>query len=69
MIATFLPFALQCAMCYSTASQQGAKAMAAMNAGILILLLPPMAIIGGLSWLTYTRRGSDSVNDPPVIPY
>ncbi len=52
-----LPFALQCAMCYQSASQSGAKGMAALNAGILVLLLPPVAIMGCISWITWRRSG------------
>jgi hypothetical protein len=56
------PFALQCAMCYQTASQQGAKGMAALNAGILILLLPPVAILGCISWIAYRRASHDDTS-------
>ena len=49
------PFALQCAMCYQTAAQ-AAQGLHALNMGILILLLPPLAIIGGISWAVYQRR-------------
>jgi len=47
--------ALQCAMCYETAAQ-AAQGLRALNTGILILLLPPLAIIGGISWVAYQRR-------------
>lgn len=59
-----LPFALQCAMCYQNASQQGAKGMAALNAGILILLAPPVAILGCISFMTYRRVNRDK-SEPP----
>ena len=65
-MTALLPFALQCAMCYQAASQQGAKGIAALNAGIWILLIPPVAIIGCISWVTYRRSaGSNSQADPP----
>ena len=63
-MTALIPFALQCAMCYQNAAQQGAKAMAALNAGIWILLLPPMAIIGAISWMAW-RRASDGKSSPP----
>jgi hypothetical protein len=50
-----LAFLLQCAMCYQTAAQQGAKGIAALNAGILVLLIPPVAIMGCISWITWRR--------------
>ena len=53
-----LAFVLQCAMCYQSASQQGAKGMAALNAGILVLLIPPVAILGCISWITWRRSGT-----------
>ena len=55
-LAPFTALALQCAMCYQTAAGQGAKGMQALNLGILILLLPPMAIIGCITWVVYQRR-------------
>jgi len=63
-MTALLPFALQCAMCYQSASQQGAKGMAALNSGILILLLPPVAIIGCLSWITWRRSGGGTPTEP-----
>jgi len=56
MFAALLPIALQCAMCYQSASQQGARGIAALNAGILILLIPPVAIMGCLGWITWRRN-------------
>jgi hypothetical protein len=58
-----LAFVLQCAMCYQSASQQGAKGMAALNAGILVLLIPPVAILGCISWITWRRSGKPTTTD------
>jgi hypothetical protein len=55
-----LALLLQCAMCYQTAAQQGAKGIAALNAGILVLLIPPVAIMGCISWLAWRRGKGDS---------
>jgi len=52
-----LPFALQCAMCYQTAAQQGAKGIAALNSGILVLVVPLIGIVGGLTWMAWRHRG------------
>jgi hypothetical protein len=40
----------QCVMCYRTAAaQQGARSEV-LNKGIVILLVPPLAILGGILW-------------------
>ena len=63
---SLIPFALQCAMCNQTAAQQGARGMAALNAGILVLLLPPLAIAGCISWITWRRaKGATGPQDLP----
>ena len=45
-----------CAMCLASAMSQGHKAMQAMNLGILVLLIPPFLIIGGILTFTFLRR-------------
>ena len=46
----------QCQMCKKTASYQKASAIEALNQGIILLAIPPVAIIGGIAWLTYRHR-------------
>ena len=46
----------QCQMCKQTASYQKASAIEALNQGIILLAIPPAAIIGGIVWLTYRHR-------------
>ncbi len=46
----------QCQMCKKTASYQKASAIEALNRGIILLGIPPVAIIGGIVWLTYRHR-------------
>ena len=41
-------------MCYTSAAAAGAAAMRSLNIGILILLLPPLALFVGI--LTYAIR-------------
>lgn len=41
----------QCVMCGRTAAAQQSARGEVLNHGILILLLPPFAIIGALLWL------------------
>jgi hypothetical protein len=44
-----------CSMCRETASFQKARAVDALQSGIVLLGLPPLAIIGGIAWMTYRR--------------
>jgi hypothetical protein len=45
-----------CAMCYQSAAASGARAIAALRHGILILAIPPVLICGGIARLAYLRR-------------
>ena len=65
-------------MCKETASFQKAETIQALNRGIILLAIPPVAIVGGIFWITYRHRngyqhaptGSDlkSAGEPPRIP-
>jgi hypothetical protein len=67
----------QCQMCKKTASFQNAEAVEALNRGIILLAIPPAAIVGGIFWITYRHRdgyqlpasNSDSTSggEPPPI--
>jgi hypothetical protein len=46
----------QCQMCREAAASQKQEAIAALQNGILILGAPPLAIGGGIIWLTYRNR-------------
>ena len=50
------PLWAQCQMCKETASFQKAEAIQALNRGIILLAIPPAAIIGGIFWITYRHR-------------
>ena len=45
-----------CAMCYAGAAAQSEKGIHALNLGILMLLLPAVAIFGGIFWMAYRHR-------------
>ncbi len=72
------PLWAQCSMCKETASFQKAEAIEALNRGIILLAIPPAAIIGGLFWITYRHRNGyqlppadgdvTSGGEPPRIP-
>ena len=57
-VATPSAFAQGCVMCYSSAAAASAAAMRSLNIGILVLLLPPLAMFVGI--LTYTIRRANS---------
>jgi hypothetical protein len=45
----------QCVMCYRTAAAQSAERARVFNSGILILLIPPILVIGGILLLAWLR--------------
>ncbi len=51
-----------CALCYNTASAMKAAGISALRHGILILLIPPLAICLGVFYVGYRSR--DDYNDP-----
>jgi hypothetical protein len=67
-VAVFLLFAVpgfcqSCALCYTQAAASGAKLIAALRSGILVLIVPPMFMSVGITWLAYRKRnqfGSDN---------
>ena len=48
-----------CSMCYDGASQQSPQASAAMNTGILVLLLPSVLLFTGVLVTAFRRRETD----------
>ena len=50
------PLWAQCAMCRQAAASQQVEAIRALNTGIILLAIPPAAIIGGIAWFTYRHR-------------
>jgi len=45
-----------CALCYTQAAGSGARVIAALKSGILILVVPPMLICLGITWMAYKKR-------------
>ena len=56
LLAVSGPAFAQCAMCYQNAAAQGPGATRALNLGILILLIPPLAIAGCITRAAYRYR-------------
>ena len=61
--ASALPAAAQCVMCWTTASAQRAEGIRALNFGILVLLIPPLAILSGLLLYAFRYRNTDPAWD------
>jgi hypothetical protein len=49
--------AFQCVMCFRTAAAQNLERARVLNAGILVLGVPPVVILGVLVWMAMRRRG------------
>jgi hypothetical protein len=45
-----------CALCYTQAASSGARFTGALRNGILILIVPPMFMSLGITWLAYRKR-------------
>ncbi len=58
-----LAFAQSCAMCYNTAASAKAAAIQALRSGILILLIPPVLMVGAI--LARTLRSRERFGDRP----
>ncbi len=56
-----------CSMCRETASFQKERAVGALQRGILLLGIPPLAIAGGIAWTTY-RRSKQFNNKQKGVP-
>lgn len=54
--AAALPLAAQCAMCARNAAGQSPEAMRALNSGILMLLVPPVAILSAILVVAFRYR-------------
>jgi hypothetical protein len=56
LVAPGLVHAQNCALCYTQAAGSGSRMIAALRSGILILMLPPMGICLGITWMAYKKR-------------
>lgn len=54
-------------MCRETAAYQKTRAISALQDGIVLLAIPPFAIIAGIGWITYRRWNDpgESAHDCP----
>jgi hypothetical protein len=45
-----------CALCYTQAAASGARFIHSLRDGILVLIVPPMFMSVGITWLAYSKR-------------
>lgn len=45
-----------CVMCYRTAAGQQAARAEVLNSGIIVLLIPPVLVMGLILWMAFRRR-------------
>ena len=45
-----------CALCYTQAAASGARFIHSLRDGILVLMVPPMFMSVGITWLAYRKR-------------
>lgn len=48
--------AQSCALCYTQAANAGQRLIQGLRTGILVLIVPPMFMSVGITWLAYKKR-------------
>lgn len=56
LAANVAAHAQSCALCYTQAAGAGHKMIQGLRTGILVLIVPPMFMSLGITWLTYKKR-------------
>ena len=62
LLTPAVTFAQQCALCYSQVAGSGSRMIQALRSGILILVIPPMLICVGITWMAYKKRNQFNEN-------
>lgn len=57
-------FAQNCSLCYTQAAAAGVRIIQALRGGILILVVPPIAICAGLAVMAYKKRNQFNDGQP-----
>lgn len=69
LVALALPpfaFSQGCALCYTQAANSGARLIQALRDGIVILIIPPLAMCLGAMVLAYRKRNQFHRADTPA---
>ena len=56
LLVPSLVFAQNCALCYTQAAGSGSRMIHALKSGIAVLVVPPMLICVGITWMAYKKR-------------
>ena len=59
--------AQSCSLCYTQAASSGNRIIRGLRSGILVLIIPPMFMSVGITWLAYRKRNQfrrDSNSSP-----
>jgi hypothetical protein len=68
LVGASLSFAQGCALCYTQAAGSGSRMIAALRSGILILMVPPMLISLGITWMAYKKRNQFNDSSDETSP-
>lgn len=58
LLAATAAFGQSCALCYTQAASSGARFISALRSGIIVLIIPPMFMSLGITWLAYRKRNT-----------
>jgi len=67
LLSPSLAFAQSCALCYTQAAGAGSRMIAALRSGILVLIVPPILISMGITWMAYKKRNQFNEHPPEEI--
>jgi hypothetical protein len=56
-------YAQSCALCYTQAAAAGQRFIQGLRTGILVLIVPPMFMSVGITWLAYSKRNKTNDRD------
>ena len=56
ILAPLPAFSQSCSLCYTQAAASGARFIAALRSGILVLVIPPMFMSIGITVVAYRKR-------------
>src|SRR5262245_34686059 len=66
---TASPALAQCATCYATVASSGARVIEALRSGILVLILPTLALFGAILFSVFRRVKSETRGEQPWPTY
>ena len=56
-----------CALCYNQAAASGARFIHSLRDGILVLMVPPMFMSVGITWLAYRKRNQFAAGEQEEV--